>query len=125
MDIYNDLKNKLKKIKDFTSQTNNKILIQLFLEIYLQIIPEQIINLMIEDDKLFINIIDRYKNITEYYIKNSNTLENLLINLQKSLLKQNNNLLKTKFNKFDRIIYEYLDKNNFFQLCYNEKMQII
>jgi superfamily II DNA or RNA helicase len=126
MDIYNNLKKIAEEIKDYILKANNVNIIELkkdLIQMYLKNInlPQEIINLILEDEKLFIKIIDRYKNITECYIKNSDTLENLLKNIQKSLLKENNNLLKLTLYNFDKIIYEYLDKSNFFQLCYDEK----
>ncbi len=57
------------------------------------------------------------------YIEKSDTLNNLLIFIQKALIIQQNNTNKVKFNKFDKTVYNYLESNNFFQMRYNETEQ--
>jgi hypothetical protein len=63
------------------------------------------------------------KDITNVYIEKSDTLNNLLIFIQKALIIQQNNTNKVKFNKFDKTVYNYLESNNFFQMRYNETEQ--
>ena len=119
MEIYEKLKKTCEDIQKFTSQTDNNDLISIMLS-YIQI-PLDIKNLILENSKLFTKIIDRYKNITNMYIEKSDTLDNLLIFIQNNLIKLHNLPAKNIFIKFDKIIYNYFEVNNFFQMCYSEK----
>jgi len=121
MEIYEKLKKAFEDIIKFTTHTDNNELMSILLSnIH---IPEEIKKLILEDSKLFILVLDRYKDITNMYIAKSDTLDNLINFVQKALISQQNNPNKVKFNRFDKIIYNYLESTNFFQLRYNEMEQ--
>lgn len=121
MEIYNKLKKAQEDIEPFIIQKiSNELVNKLLSNIQL---PKEIKDIILEDSKLFIKILDRYKDITNMYIEKSDTLDNLLSFIQKVLITQQNNPNKVKFNRFDKIVYNYLETNNFFQLRYNEMEQ--
>jgi superfamily II DNA or RNA helicase len=62
----------------------------------------EIIKLMLEDKKLFISIIQRYREINK---KNINSMVN-------SMILKSNTEQKIKYNKYNKIILSYLENNN-------------
>ena len=121
MEIYNKLKKAQEDIEPFIiNNIPHEFVEKLLSNIQL---PKEIKDIILEDTKLFIKILDRYKNTTNMYIEKSDTLDNLLSHIQKVLINDLNNLNKSKFNRFEKTIYSYLETNNFFQLCYNEMEQ--
>lgn len=123
MEIYNNLKKISEDITKFKNQTTNNNLIEILLT-HIKT-TDEIKKIILEDSNLFNKILDRYKNITTIYLDNSETLENLLLFVQKKLINDTDitNQMKSKYIKFDKIIYNYLDTTNFFQLCFNETEQ--
>jgi len=121
MEIYNKLKKAQEDIEPFIiNKISNELIEKLLSNINL---PKEIKDIILEDPKLFIKILDRYKDITNMYIEKSDTLDNLLSFIQRVLITNKNNSTKVQFNKFDRIVYNYLEKENFFQLRFNETEQ--
>jgi len=84
MEFYDNLKQNInefftsKDYNDLKNETTTDKVISIVFKIKFKEYPANIIDLIIEDNVLFLNIIDRFKNILSEYIQLSYTPDNIL-----------------------------------------------
>ena len=122
----------LKKIKNVDSaiinnfQKNNikpdditrKICLKSFIESE-NINNDEIIELLSDDYSYFESIIQLHYNRTLVYVKRNKDFEYVQRKINKPIIQKENTTNKSKFIKFNNIIFEWLNKNNFFLEIYN------
>jgi len=125
MDFYTKLNNDIDtfyKSEDYIEMINNnnsnKMIKKVFKSDYNY--PDLINDLIIEDRTLFVNIIERYKNIMDNNIDNNYTLELMLDNINKPLITNANTEPKIKYVKYSNIILEFLVSKEWFNIYYYE-----
>ncbi len=105
--------------KKLITKTNDTSIISLQFEgIYNY--PSEISELIIQDNKFFISIIDRYKKL----IIGSSSFNKVLKYINKPLLNNLDSEIKIKYNNFNEIIKQFLINENWFYNLYNELQPI-
>lgn len=118
MEEFNKLTSDLSFLDEFINEKPTDKMLELYKKNLKY--PPDFINNYLKDRQLFLNILNRYKTITNIYIEKSSSLDSLLVITNKQLIKLNNNPKKNNFQKYDKLILDYLNKINFFQKCYDE-----
>lgn len=82
--------------------------------------PREICILIIEDRKLFLKIIDRFRKIIIETVENDFSFKKTMKIINKLLITELDTLKKQMYNKFETIIKDYLEINDWFSNFYND-----
>lgn len=111
--------------KLITKNLDNETITMFFEEIYKY--PNEISKLIIEDKDLVLCIINRFRKIINEYINNNliYSFEQILEVIDRSIITILNTQKKIKFNRFEKIIKEYLVEKDWFYAYYDDIKQPI
>ena len=116
MEIYIKLKDLLGDIKPYY---NDKKILNLIIK--QTTYPNEFKENVFSNPELSLKILQRYEKITNNFIEDDKTLEELLEFVKNKLVTKTNSEEKKIFILIDNQIYNFLVKENFFQKCYDEK----
>ena len=116
MEIYNRLKDLLGDVLPYHNQKNilNTI-------IKYTGYSDDFKEIVLSNPELSLRILQRYEKITNNFIQDDKTLEQLLDFAAKQLIVKDDKEEKKLFIQINNQIYDFLTKENFFQKCYDEK----
>lgn len=122
MDISNKLIDTINDLRVLKSQPD---LPEQIIKISLKNIPypDNLKKTLYTNPEWGLKILNRYNEITKFYIEDDNTLDNLLQFLNNRLIKKNTDTLndkKAEYSQMDILIFNYLEEQNFFQKCFDE-----
>jgi hypothetical protein len=130
MDFYDNFNNNITEFfnsnqynKLIAKNTDNEIIIMFFEEKYEY--SNEICKLIIEDSRLFLDIINRFKKIINESIELMFTIEHIFKLINKPIITVLNTEKKIKFNRFEKIIREYLVEKNLIFLYYDSIKPVI
>jgi hypothetical protein len=110
--LYNDITNTLK-------HKDNKDFLNTLLQYFNY--SNEFKNVIFINPELSLKILNRYNSHTQHFIESDETLENLLVFLKQKLISKTDTEEKKLCTQIDKLIYDYLMEQNFFQKCYDEK----
>lgn len=118
MEEYNKIINDLNSLREFIDEKPSKKLLDMYKEKLTY--SDEFINAFIENQQMFLQILSRYKTITNIWIEKSSTLDSLINFTNSQIITLNNSESKKIFKIYDKLILQYLIQINFFQKCYDE-----